>query len=246
MKKKMFFAMLLTFVFIVSSAAIALANDIRVQLDGEYVDLYPVPIIVEGRTLLPARAIVEMLGGEVDWDGELRQVHIYHHGTHVLLTIDNPVAYVNGDAITLDVSPQLVGSFTKVPLRFVAESLGLGVDFYDGTVIITTDVTIHVTARDITLSDGTNQTVMFTPVVRRGDFAEVFFRGEPNAVWYLSIRYATGYGTAVGLGEQTADEDGLVEWRWRIGSNTTLGDWPVTISGNNESMRFEITIVDAN
>jgi len=213
------------------------------QLDGAYIDLQPAPIIVEGRTLLPARAIVEMLGGDIDWDGELRQVHINHDGIHVVLTIDSPIAYLNNVAHELDVPPQIVDDRTLVPLRFVAESLGVDVDFQDGTIIITTTRITMVTPVNFVLSDGSGLPIAFTPVVRRNAEAAVFFTGPPEAEWYLSIRYATGYGTAAGLGWQMADETGHVEWNWRIGSNTTIGDWPVTITGNGESLRFYISIV---
>lgn len=45
---------------------------------------------------------------------------------HITLTIGKTTAVVNGQAITLDVAPQLVGAgFTLVPLRFISETLGI-------------------------------------------------------------------------------------------------------------------------
>jgi len=250
MKKKILIGMLMIVALMAASSIVAIANDIRVQLDGIYVDLEPAPIIVEGRTLLPARAIAEMLGGDVYWDNDLRQVHIYHGTTHILLTIDDATAYVNGEPIALDVPPQIVDDRTKVPVRFVAENMGVDVDFQYGTVIITSFATSPVGALvapiDFILSDETTLTAFYTPVVRRNAEAVVFIPSvEPESVWYLSIRYAAGYGTAAGLGEQIAKENGIVEWNWRIGSNTTVGDWPVTITGNGETLRFYITIIEA-
>jgi len=126
-------AMLLAF-----SAVVAYANAPSVALDGQPVDV--TPVIIDGRTLLPARDIVEMLGGEVGWNGELRQVSVTHGNTSVSLTIDNPVAYVNGNAVELDVPPQIINDSTKIPLRFVAEALGVDVDFVDGVILISTGV----------------------------------------------------------------------------------------------------------
>ena len=246
MKKKITIGILSAVTLLVFNAAIVLASDIRVNLDGLYVDLEPAPIIVEGRTLLPARAIVEMLGGEIDWDNDLRQVHINHAGTHILLTINDPTAYVNGQPSELDVPPQILDGRTLVPLRFVAESLGVDVDFRYGTVFITTARTVRVTPRNFILSDGTELSIFYTPVVRRGSDAVVFFAWQDDTVWNLNIRYATGYGTAEGLGTQTVNEEGIVEWVWRVGSATTVGDWPVTISGNDESLRFYLTIVSSD
>ena len=244
MKKKIILALLMAIVLMVFDTAIAAAGETKVQLDGVYVNLEPAPMIVDGRTLLPARAIVEMLGGDIDWDNDLRQVHINHDGTHILLTIDNDVAYVNGVPETLDVPPQIIDGRTLVPLRFVVESLGVDVDFQDGTIFINTSNITMVTSRDFVLSDGTNLTILYTPVVRRGsDATVVILEGPAEALWNLSIRYASGDGTASGLGEQFADEEGHAEWSWRIGNTTTIGDWPVTISGNGESLSFYISIV---
>jgi len=134
--KKAATGVLLIIVLLLLSSITLLANVPRVQLDGEYVDVSP--IIIEGRTLMPARDVVEMLGGEVDWCGDLRLVTIWHGDTTVLLTIDNPVATIDDIETTLDVPPQIVNDRTKIPLRFVAEALGVDVDFRDGTVFITT------------------------------------------------------------------------------------------------------------
>ena len=243
MKKKILFSIILAAAITAATTLTALAGDVRVRLDGAYVDVDAV--IVNDRTLLPARDIVEMLGGRVYWDEEPRQVRIYHGETRVLLTIDSPVAYVDGKAVELDVAPQLINDKTKVPLRFVAESLGVDVDFYDGTVFITTPQTAAsglVASTEHFLTDGTVLVIIYTPVVARGETANVFFVGPPYVDWYLSIRYASGYGRARGLGLQTADSEGLVEWTWMIGSRTEPGDWPVSIYGNGELITFYLTV----
>ena len=139
MKRKTVLGTFVTVLLLAIFATSIHADVPRVSLDGQYVDVSPV--IVDGRTLMPARDVVEMLGGEVAWNGELRQVTIEHGNTNVLLTIDNAVAHVNGLPVTLDVPPQIVNDSTKIPLRFVAEALGVDVDFYDGTILITTTAT---------------------------------------------------------------------------------------------------------
>ena len=134
MKRKGIVVLLLTALMILGATSVS-ANTPHVVFNGQPVDV--AAVIVDGRTLLPARDIVDLLGGDVDWDGELRQVTINQGSTHVLLTIDSSTALVNGSPVTLDVPAQIINERTKVPLRFVAENLGVGVDFQDGTVIIT-------------------------------------------------------------------------------------------------------------
>jgi len=129
--------MLVAVLFAASAVTAYAATPTRVQLDGVFLEVDAV--IVDSRTLAPARAIVEAMGGSVGWDGDLRQVTITHGNINILLTIDNPTAYVNGAAVVLDVPPQIINSLTKIPVRFVGESLGVDVSFHpDGFVVINT------------------------------------------------------------------------------------------------------------
>ena len=116
------------------SATIVSANTPPVLWNGKPVDVSAV--IVDDRTLLPARDIVDLIGGDIDWNPELRQVTILYREIEILLTIDSNIALVNDEEVELDVPAQLVNDRTKVPLRFVAESLGVNVDFIYGIVII--------------------------------------------------------------------------------------------------------------
>ena len=127
----------LTALFLVLGTTSVLANNVNVRLDGSYVDAEAV--IVDGRTLLPARAVIEMIGGEVGWDGYRRAVEIYHEGVMIDLVIDNLRANVNGSYVELDVPPQILNGLTKVPVRFIAEALGLDVGFEHetSTVVLT-------------------------------------------------------------------------------------------------------------
>jgi len=96
-----------------------------------------VPVIIKGRTLLPIRAIIEEMGGTVDWDGNARKVTIKLRNTTIVLTIDKKQATVNGKTKELDVPPQIINSRTMVPLRFVTEQLGAAVDWNGDTKTVT-------------------------------------------------------------------------------------------------------------
>lgn len=63
---------------------------ITVTVDGKEVDLGGVqPIIVDGSTYLPVRALAEALGMDVDWDQETRQVQLATGGeTAIEKTVD--------------------------------------------------------------------------------------------------------------------------------------------------------------
>lgn len=98
-----------------------------------------VPILKNGRTLVPIRAIVEAMGGEVAWDDYLRCVTITNKGNTVKIYIGTYYAFVNGKTQKLDVPPELIGGRTMVPVRFVAENLQATVDWDEATsqIIIT-------------------------------------------------------------------------------------------------------------
>lgn len=127
------------------------ANEIRIKVDGEQVQLEVPPFIQDGRTMVPLRAIAEMLDIEIDWDEEERSItYINHEGLHFTLVIGHEyvmisrqvifeeVAASDENLVLLDAPPMIVGDRTFVPLRFIAESLGIEVDFVEGVVFLTT------------------------------------------------------------------------------------------------------------
>jgi len=123
------------------------ANEVRVEIDGVAVEFEVQPFIYEGRTMVPIRAIAEMLDIDVQWHPESRMVTYFNiHGEVLLyeLTIGQHYALEIDAAgfvyeIELDVPPMIVDDRTFVPLRFIAESLDVLVDFVDGTVFLSTE-----------------------------------------------------------------------------------------------------------
>lgn len=107
----------------------------RTMIDSQSHDT--VPVIVNDRTLMPVRAVVEAIGGEVSWNGEARETTLKYSGKEIKLTIDSITAYADGAENTLDVAPQIINDRTMLPLRFIAENFGLNVD-WDGAGRIVT------------------------------------------------------------------------------------------------------------
>ncbi|MEM3473545.1 MAG: stalk domain-containing protein [archaeon] len=104
------------------------------------------PVIKNNRTLLPIRAIIEALGGTVDWEEKTKVVEIKLESNYLKLQIGNVNAYVNGvqkliDPLNSKVVPEIINGRTMLPLRFVAENLGCDVQ-WDGT---TKTITIEYT-----------------------------------------------------------------------------------------------------
>lgn len=90
------------------------------------------PIVTNGRTLVPIRAIIEAFGGDVGWDESTQSVLLTLKDDTIKLVIGSKVAYLNNNAEPLDVAPAVINGRTMLPIRFVAEGFNLGVA-WDGS-----------------------------------------------------------------------------------------------------------------
>jgi len=121
-------------------AASVYANNISVTLDGTQIQFGVPPQMIEGRTLVPLRAIFEALGADIVWDGQTQTVTAVRNYTTVVMQVGNPVITVNNASVTLDVAPRIIDGATLVPARAVGESFGVDVDWNGATqtVVLTT------------------------------------------------------------------------------------------------------------
>ena len=118
------------------------APAVSVKLNGKTLEFEQPPVIIEGRTLVPLRAIFEALGASVEWDGATKTVTSNKGDVTIKLTIGANTLYRNGTGVELDVPAQIVGEgYTMVPARAIAESYGVNVGWDDATktVLLTTD-----------------------------------------------------------------------------------------------------------
>lgn len=111
--------------------------DINITVDNQKLNSDVSPVIVEGRTLVPVRAIFEELGADVNWDADTQTVTATKNGLNISLQINNKSAVVNNENKTLDVPAQIVDGRTMVPARFVAESMGCNVGWDSDTQTVT-------------------------------------------------------------------------------------------------------------
>ena len=84
-------------------------------------------VIVNDRTLIPIRSVIESFGGEVLWDDATRTASLYLDGDSAALTLGSADAYINNSPALLDTVPAVINDRTMMPLRFIAEGFGLGV-----------------------------------------------------------------------------------------------------------------------
>jgi hypothetical protein len=85
------------------------------------------PVIVDGRTLLPIRFVAYALGAEVDWIRPTQTTpslaQIFLRGQALLIPLDGTITPELA-ALGMDVPAQVLGNRTMMPLRFVSEFFG--------------------------------------------------------------------------------------------------------------------------
>jgi hypothetical protein len=111
-------------------------------MNGSSKTLDSPPVIKNGRTLVPIRAIIEALAGTVGWDRTARKATVTLGSTTIELWIGKSVATVNGVSTPIDstdakVVPEIINGRTMLPLRFVTENLGATVAWEQSTQTIT-------------------------------------------------------------------------------------------------------------
>ncbi len=104
-------------------------NNPVMKINGEEKTIDAPPVIKNGRTLVPVRAIVEALDGTVDWNGETKTATLVSGDNKIELTIDSTTAKLNGEEKSLDTAPVIIDSRTMLPLRFIAEGFGYQTDW---------------------------------------------------------------------------------------------------------------------
>lgn len=135
MKKKIG-ALLLSLGLALTSAAA-----VNLYVDNSRLDIDTEPMIVNSRTMVPLRAIFEALDAQVEWDNDTRTALAHKGDIALSITVDQSTAFVNGQAVTLDVPAQIVNSRTMVPARFVAEALNANVQWDQSTASVYVDTT---------------------------------------------------------------------------------------------------------
>jgi hypothetical protein len=101
-----------------------------------------VPVIVQGRTLVPISSVMSAVNGGAVWNAVARTVTLTLGKNTVVLTIGKATALVNGKTVRVDpqdsrVVPVIDNGRTMLPLRFVGESLGASVSWNNATRRVT-------------------------------------------------------------------------------------------------------------
>ena len=110
------------------------AGKLKIFVDGA--ELFPdaEPFIdANGRTMAPVRFIGEAMGGKVDWNPVTQTATITKGQTVVKLVVGSKIITTNGKQAAMDTVAIVKDGRTFVPVRFIAEALGLAISWDDKT-----------------------------------------------------------------------------------------------------------------
>ncbi len=114
-----------------AKAAEPVGDAIQVKLENEAISFDVPPMLMENRTMVPLRKVMEALDYEVSWDEERQLVTAVKDSAYVKVDVGASRAYLGSATAQLSVPVQMVQDRTMVPLRFIAAAAGYDV-FWDG------------------------------------------------------------------------------------------------------------------
>ena len=115
-------------------------NPITLYVNGEVVEteIMP-PIQIDHRVLVPAREVFEPLGADVEWKSYEKKIYVSYQDSLMILEPNKQEVWLDGQTVTLDVPAKIINDKIMVPLRFIGENIGLGVEWKEE------DRSVHIT-----------------------------------------------------------------------------------------------------
>ena len=108
------------------------AEEVKICVDGEEITGMDVPpVILNDRTLVPARAVFEKIGCDIAWNDDTDEVYIMHNTDLIVLKINSDTGYKNNEPFTMDTPAKIINDRTFIPVRAVSEAIGCEVE-WDG------------------------------------------------------------------------------------------------------------------
>ena len=111
---------------------------LRIGVENAYLNATPITLDAPPylkynmHTMVPFRVVAESFGATVGWEGASKKVSYDFRGIHIDLWIDNKNATITHEdgrkeTKSMPAEPELKNGRTLIPLRFVAEAMGMKV-----------------------------------------------------------------------------------------------------------------------
>lgn len=127
--KKIMFCVILMLVM----SPISYGDDINIEVNEETMNFENPPYIVDDRTMVPLKFIMDTLGYRVEWLPETKQVKMIRGQKNIILAIGETDILVNSEVYVTDVVPRIIDDRTYVPLAIIARATGADVTWDNET-----------------------------------------------------------------------------------------------------------------
>jgi hypothetical protein len=206
--KKLWISVLVVLVVLpmMFQSSVKAATPISIIIDGVRLSTDQAPVMVNGRTMVPLRAIFEAFNATIKWDQKAQTVTATKDNTTIMLKIGSKTATINNKAVTLDVPGLNLKGRTMVPTRFVSEALGHEVGWNPKTQVVTITTSTsnvgnagpvsNVVAQDVNdFGDGRDLQVSFTRAANESlvDHYRVLIVKSGNILNLSSAQTITSY-----------------------------------------------------
>ncbi|MGE5416395.1 MAG: stalk domain-containing protein [Acidobacteriota bacterium] len=124
MQRSLLVVTLIISMVLAQTPALAVLPPVSVTVDTFPVSFDTSPIIVNGRVMVPFRAIANALHIQVQWDNQTQSI-IANYASHVIkMRINDKMAYYDTRPLAMDVAPMIRNGRTLVPLGIFASITG--------------------------------------------------------------------------------------------------------------------------
>ena len=162
-------------------------DEISVLLDGEKLSFERPPVIIDGRTLVPLRAIFEAMGADVEWDEDTETITSKKGSTEITMLLGSGKMEKNQTNIYLDVPSRIIDDYTMVPARAVAEGMGAKVDWNNDTRTVYIDTTPKINGLIVTADEkytnydaGLFREILMNNKLAKTDESYIHTKNEPT------------------------------------------------------------------
>ena len=109
----------------------------KIMINGAEASMDVAPVIIDSRTYVPIRFIVDAMGGDVQWEPAEKRVTVIRGSQMIEMRAARKEMTVNGKLIVSDAAPVIRNDRTLVPVRLLSEQFGWKVDWNGQTKEVT-------------------------------------------------------------------------------------------------------------
>lgn len=170
---------LFTLVLSLALAVPAMADAMKITVNGSTLPSDVSPEITNGALFLPCRALSEALGADVGWDVASRTATVQKNGKTLSVSPGKNTATMNGTEVTLDSPAYMAGNRMLVPGRLLEELLNVKISPKEtDTVDVLYQETVGGVSPDELFVKANGELIKYDTCKFKGDFTTATSAGD--------------------------------------------------------------------